>query len=64
MRLVTICLGAFLLPSIGLLDGREVTSQWRYAERLRSAHPAFTVNAGMLYAEDDRILTEESARGV
>ena len=64
-RLVTICSGAFLLASIGLLDGRRATTHWRHAERLRSDHPAVTVDADRLYAEDGTIFTSAgSAAGI
>lgn len=64
-RLVTICSGAFLLASIGLLDGRRATTHWRHAERLRSIHPLVTVDADRLYAEDGTIFTSAgSAAGI
>jgi AraC family transcriptional activator FtrA len=64
-RLVTICSGAFLLASIGLLEGRRATTHWRYAERLQSAYPAVAVDADMLYAEDGTIFTSAgSAAGI
>ncbi len=64
-RLVTICSGAFLLAATGLLDGRRATTHWRYAERLRTAHPAVTVDAEALYADEGTILTSAgSAAGI
>jgi AraC family transcriptional activator FtrA len=64
-RLVTICSGAFLLASIGLLDGRSATTHWRYAERLRAAYPAVNVDADILYADDGKIFTSAgSAAGI
>jgi AraC family transcriptional regulator, transcriptional activator FtrA len=64
-RLVTICSGTFLLASVGLLDGRRATTHWRYAELLRTLHPAVTVDADVLYAEDGTIFTSAgSAAGV
>ena len=38
-RYVSICSGAFLLAQAGLLDGREVATHWRYAERLARQYP-------------------------
>ena len=64
-RLAAICSGAFLLASIGLLDGRRATTHWRHAERLASAYPAVTVDAANLYAEDGTIFTSAgSAAGI
>jgi AraC family transcriptional activator FtrA len=64
-RLVSICSGAFLLAATGLLDGRRATTHWRYAERLRAAHPSILVDADTLYAGDDRVFTSAgSAAGI
>ena len=64
-RLVTICSGAFLLASIGLLSGRRATTHWRYAERLRGAYPAIRVDPGVLYVDTGDILTSAgSAAGI
>lgn len=64
-RFVTICSGAFLLASIGLLAGRRATTHWRYAERLRDAHPQIEVDADVLYVDDGDVLTSAgSAAGI
>lgn len=64
-RFVTICSGAFLLASLGLLAGRRATTHWRYAERLRTAHTDVEVNADVLYVDDGDILTSAgSAAGI
>lgn len=64
-RLASICSGAFVLAATGLLDGRRAATHWRYAEALRSRHPAIEVDAEVLYAEEDRILTSAgSAAGM
>lgn len=56
-RLVTICSGAFLPASMGLLDGRPATTHWRYADRLQALHPAVQVAPERLYVDDGDILT-------
>lgn len=64
-RLASICSGAFVLAATGLLDGRRAATHWRYAEALRQRHPAIQVDADVLYAEEDRILTSAgSAAGI
>jgi AraC family transcriptional activator FtrA len=64
-RLASICSGAFVLAATGLLDGRRAATHWRYAERLRKRHPAIEVDAGVLYVEEDRVLTSAgSAAGI
>jgi len=64
-RIVTICSGAFLLASVGLLSGRRATTHWRYAERLRSAYPAIQVDPDVLYVDGHDVLTSAgSAAGI
>ena len=38
-RLVSICTGAFVLGSAGLLDGRPATTHWKYAEEFAQLYP-------------------------
>ncbi|MFG2918009.1 helix-turn-helix domain-containing protein [Kitasatospora sp. NPDC048298] len=64
-RIVSICGGAFALAAAGLLDGREATTHWRYAELLRQRHPAVRVNPDVLYVDNGDVLTSAgSAAGI
>ncbi|SCL20940.1 transcriptional regulator, AraC family with amidase-like domain [Micromonospora rhizosphaerae] len=64
-RLMSICSGAFALAGAGLLDGRRVTTHWRYADLLARRHPAVTVDPDVLYLDDGDILTSAgSAAGL
>lgn len=64
-RLVSICSGVFVLAATGLLDGKRVTTHWRYAERLRAHYPSITVEPDVLYVDEGRILTSAgSAAGI
>lgn len=64
-RLVSICSGAFVLAATGLLDGRRVTTHWRYAEALRKCHRALLVDEAALYHGEDGIFTSAgSAAGI
>ena len=64
-RLASICSGAFALAATGLLDGRRAATHWRYADKLGKRHPAIDVDAGVLYVEEDRVLTSAgSAAGI
>lgn len=47
----------FALAEAGLLDGRDATTHWRYADRLAAAYPKTTVDENVLYVEDGNILT-------
>lgn len=64
-RLASICSGAFVLASTGLLDGRRATTHWRYAGALAERHPAIDVDARVLYVDEQRLLTSAgSAAGI
>src|SRR6266705_210705 len=56
-RLLSICTGAFALAHAGLLDGRRATTHWAAAAQLADRFPGVTVDAGVLYVDDDTILT-------
>ncbi|WP_207461567.1 GlxA family transcriptional regulator [Azospirillum sp. SYSU D00513] len=51
-RVASICLGAFVLGQAGLLEGRRVTTHWRWAEELKARHPAARVEMDRLFIQD------------
>ncbi|HXN23447.1 MAG TPA: transcriptional regulator FtrA [Candidatus Dormibacteraeota bacterium] len=64
-RLVSICSGVFVLAAAGLLDGKRVTTHWRYADRLTSRFPGIEVDSNVLYIDQGNILTSAgSAAGI
>lgn len=56
-RLMSVCIGAFVLAEAGLLDGRRATTHWRYADELRRRYPTIEVDSDVLYIDDGQILT-------
>ena len=56
-RVVSVCTGAFLLASIGLLDGRRATTHWNSAELLAKRFPAVDVDSDSIYVRDGHIWT-------
>ncbi|GAA1848511.1 GlxA family transcriptional regulator [Myceligenerans crystallogenes] len=56
-RILSICTGAFQLASVGLLDGRPVTTHWAFAERLQRLFPDVRVNPDVLFVDDGDVLT-------
>jgi len=56
-RLVSICSGAFALAATGLLDGRRVTTHWRYCDDLQQRYPAVQVDPDVLYIDHGDIAT-------
>ena len=57
----SICSGAFFLGDAGLLDGRDCTTHWRYAERLAREFPRARVNPNVLYVCDGPVYTSAGA---
>lgn len=56
-RIVSLCSGAFVLASAGLLDGRPATTHWQHAAELALEHPSISVDPRVLYVDDGEILT-------
>ncbi|MEU4113517.1 helix-turn-helix domain-containing protein [Kitasatospora sp. NPDC028055] len=64
-RIVSICSGAFALAAAGLLDGKEATTHWRYADLLQQRYPRVRVNPDVLYVDHGDVLTSAgSAAGI
>ena len=55
--LLSVCSGAFALGAAGLLDGRDVTTHWRYADQLQRRFPEARVDPDVLFVDDGRIIT-------
>jgi len=53
-RIATVCSGAFLAASAGLLDGRRVTTHWARAQQLAAEFPALEVDADPIYMRDGK----------
>lgn len=56
-RLCSICSGVFVLAACGLLDGRTVTTHWRFADLLARRYPSVTVQPNALYVDEGCIIT-------
>jgi transcriptional regulator GlxA family with amidase domain len=54
---LSVCSGAFVLGEAGLLDGRECTTHWRYADQLAQRFPLARVRCNSLYVQDGNLLT-------
>ncbi|WP_431279270.1 helix-turn-helix domain-containing protein [Leifsonia poae] len=55
--LLSVCSGAFVLGAAGLLDGRDVTTHWRYADALARRFPQARVNPDVLFVDDGNLIT-------
>jgi transcriptional regulator GlxA family with amidase domain len=56
-RMVSICSGAFALAQAGALDGLTVTTHWSFAGDLADQYPSTTVKPGLLFVDNDTVLT-------
>ncbi len=57
VAIVSICVGAFLLGEAGLLDGRDSTTSWLFADELARRHPSTRVRPERLVVTDRGITT-------
>ncbi|MEV4577960.1 helix-turn-helix domain-containing protein [Nonomuraea jabiensis] len=60
-RIVSICIGTYVLAAAGLLDGRPATTHWRHAERFAAAFPKVRLDADVLFVDDGDVLTSAGA---
>lgn len=54
---LSVCSGAFVLGAAGLLDGRDCTTHWMYAEELQLAYPKARVDPDVLFVGDGQVWT-------
>ncbi|MGB8899473.1 MAG: DJ-1/PfpI family protein [Methylocella sp.] len=54
-RVASICTGAFILASGGLLNHRRVTTRWLYSDALATAYPSVDVDSSLLFVRDGNI---------
>ena len=56
-RIASICAGIYPLANTGLLDGRTVTTHWRYAGDIARVFPRLRMNAAASFLRDDALYT-------
>jgi len=56
-RIASVCTGIYGLAATGLLDGRRVTTHWRFARDVAERFPALEVNADALFVKDGSFYT-------
>lgn len=56
-RIASICTGAFVLASAGLLDGHRATTHWRHADALRRRFPLVDVSPDSVFVRSGRFAT-------
>jgi transcriptional regulator GlxA family with amidase domain len=60
-RLVSVCLGAYVLAATGALDDRPATTHWQHTERFQELFPRVRVNPDVLFVDDGDVLTSAGA---
>lgn len=56
-RIASVCTGIYGLAASGLLDGRDVTTHWRFARDVAQRFPALRVAPNALYVKDGPFYT-------
>jgi transcriptional regulator GlxA family with amidase domain len=56
-RMSSVCDGAFVLASAGILDGKRAATHWYSCERLARLHPKVHVDREAIFVRDGRIWT-------
>jgi transcriptional regulator GlxA family with amidase domain len=56
-RVVSTCVGAFVLAAAGLLDGRTATTHWAFCEDLVRDFPEVTVEPDRIFVRDGNVFT-------
>lgn len=56
-RTASVCMGAFLLAACGVLDGRRVTTHWRYAAQLQTLYPCVRVDGDRIFLSESGVWT-------
>jgi transcriptional regulator GlxA family with amidase domain len=56
-RIVTVCTGIYGLAPTGLLDGKRVTTHWRFAADVAARFPKLKVDANALFLKAGRFYT-------
>lgn len=56
-RVASVCTGAFILAASGLLDGRRVTTHWRYCDSLANRFRRVKVERDPIFIKDGKFYT-------
>lgn len=56
-RVCSVCTGAFLLASVGLLDGRRATTHWNAADRFARLFPKVELDPDAIFVRDGEVWT-------
>ena len=60
-EVASLCLGAFLLASTGLLNGKSCSTHWLFANEFRSMFPEITLTEGTIITEEEGLYSSGGA---
>ena len=60
-EVASLCVGAFLLASTGLLNGKKCSTHWGFQNEFSAMFPDIEVQAGSIVTEEDRIYSSGGA---
>ena len=60
-EVASLCVGAFLLASTGLLDGKKCSTHWGFQNEFRELFPEVNVIEGSIISEENRIYSSGGA---
>lgn len=60
-ELASLCLGAFVLASTGLLENKKCSTHWNFSEEFRNKFPNVNLQSGEIITEENRIYTSGGA---
>ena len=60
-EVASLCVGAFLLASTGLLNGKKCSTHWGFQNEFREMFPEVEVQDGSIVTEEDRIYSSGGA---
>lgn len=60
-EIASLCVGAFLLASTGLVDGKKCSTHWNFSDQLKTLFPNVEVQHGKIVTEENRIYSSGGA---
>ncbi|WP_418262638.1 GlxA family transcriptional regulator [Flavobacterium faecale] len=60
-EVASLCVGAFLLASTGLLNGRKCSTHWGFQNEFREMFPEVAIQDGNIVTEEDRLYSSGGA---
>lgn len=60
-EIASMCSGAFILASTGIMDGRSCSTHWSHAQRFREMYPQVTLHSDRLITDEKGIYTNGGA---